>query len=67
MVEDAYAICLDAVITAQECAILYKKNIKSVMVAIWRGRLAARQSAHGTTWLISRAAATKLWGEPKDG
>ena len=67
MINDAFSICLEAVITVQECAILYKKNPKSVMIAIWSGRLTARQSSVGSTWLISRAAATKLWGEPENG
>ena len=64
---DAFLICLDAVLTVQECATIYSKNPKSVMLAIWKGRLTARQSSVGATWLISRAAATKLWGEPKNG
>lgn len=59
----AHEICLDAVITVQECATMFNKNTKSVMVAIWRGRLAARQSSVGATWLVSRASASALWGK----
>lgn len=63
----AYDICLEAVITVQECAILYGKNPKSVMMAIWSGRLSARQSSYGATWLISRAAASRLWKAKENG
>jgi hypothetical protein len=65
---DAHLICLDAVITVQECATIYHKNPSTVVAACLRGKLAARQSEVGATWLISRASASQLWKkEPQNG
>ena len=62
---DADDMILGAVLTVGECAIMYNKTVKTVHLAILRGRLSARQSSVGATWIISRASATRLWGQPR--
>jgi hypothetical protein len=63
--ETMYDIVLYSVLTVREIVEGWHKDQKNVMMAIYQGRLAARQVENGKTWLISRASVVKLWGEEK--
>lgn len=63
---EMYDIVLYSVITVKEVCDGWKKDQKNVMMAIYQGRIAARQVENGKTWLISRASVVKLWGNEKD-
>ncbi len=65
--EQMYDIVLDSVLTVKEVVEGWGKDTKNVMLAVYKGRLAARQPQNGSTWLISRASVVKLWGEGKKG
>lgn len=65
--ENMYEIVLYSVLTVKEISEGWKKNQKNIMMAIYQGRLAARQVENGRTWIVSRASVVKLWGEQKDG
>lgn len=57
-------IILDAVLTVREVKEYWRKDQKTVMMAIYQDRLAARQANPGATWLITRASVVRLWGQP---
>lgn len=56
---------LGAVLTVPEVCFLWDKSQKSVMMAIYKDTILARQAAIGRIWLVSRASCFKAWGEPK--
>lgn len=51
-------------VSPSEAMRCWKKQRKTIMHAIYSGRLIARQSAFGGAWLINTASAIKLWGKP---
>lgn len=58
-------IILEAVLTVTEVKTMWKIDQKTVMMAIYQEKLAARQATGGKTWLITRASCIRTWGEPK--
>lgn len=64
---DLKTLLLDKVITVKEITHLWGVNQKSVMMAIYKDRLIARQAIGGKTWLVLRSSAVKLYGKPKEG
>lgn len=52
------------VVTIPEIEKIWGKSRKSIDLAIAKGRLAARQSVVGNTWLVSTDSVVTLWGKP---
>ena len=55
---------LGAVLTVPEVCFLWDKSQKSVMMAIYKDKILARQAAVGCIWLVSRSSCVKAWGNP---
>jgi hypothetical protein len=55
---------LAKVLTVSEVCTLWGKGQKTVMMAIHRDKIIARQAAYGRAWMIYKPSVIKLWGEP---
>lgn len=53
------------VVTVPEICAIWHKTRKTVDMQIAKGRLAARQSVVGNTWLVSTDSVVTLWGKPE--
>lgn len=56
---------LSAVLTVREVCALWGVGQSSVMMAIYKDKLQARQAKPGAIWLVTRSSATRLYGQPK--
>lgn len=64
---DGHALILGAVLTVPEVVKMFHKNKKSVMMAIYKDQIRARQSGgKNGIWLITLASCTARWGEPAE-
>jgi len=57
-------IHLSTVLNVSEVCVLWRKQRKTVMLAIANGHLVARQSKEGGAWFIHVASVVKRWGMP---
>lgn len=56
---------LSRVVTVSEICIHWGLHQSTVMMAIYRDKLEARQAGkEGSTWLVTRASVEKLYGKP---
>lgn len=58
---------LDEVVTASEVRDIWRKSNVTVMMAIYRGQLIARQTGEHKAWLVLRSSVIELWGNPPEG
>lgn len=66
--DDLRELMLSQVISVSEVCGIWRKTQKTVMMAIYKGRIIARQADFGSTWLVHRGSCRDYWGEPpKDG
>jgi hypothetical protein len=54
-----------ALLTVPEVCLLWGKTPKSVMMALYTGRLSGRPSVTGGSWLVELTSVFKLWGDPE--
>lgn len=54
---------VDDVVTLAEASVMWCRHRDTIMRAIWRGKLQARQTMTGQ-YLIMRSSLVSLWGEP---
>jgi hypothetical protein len=54
---------LAVVLTVKEVMYIWGKGRTTVMMAIYKEKIVARQSAVGKTWLVDAASCLKYWGE----
>lgn len=59
------AMLLDKVITVKEVCAIYGVTSKTVMMAIFKGKIVARQAEHGAVWLVLRSSAEKHFNNPE--
>ena len=55
---------VDQVLTVTEVAHVWGKDRSTVMFAIWRDKVEAKQAAYGSIWLVGRASCVRYWGKP---
>lgn len=61
-------LMLDQVITVSEVCGIWGVTQKTVMMAIFKGKIVGRQADYGKIWLVHRGSCRKHWGDPrKDG
>lgn len=64
---DLESAILDEVVTASEVRDIWRKSNVTVMMAIYRGQLIARQTGEHKAWLILKSSVIELWGNPPEG